>query len=109
MTVEEWAERLHTKNIPAPENKFALENVSGWDDPRKDAILDELNSIITPQRSEQLQLEFVKLFTDSLPHLPLFYTPEINVAKKGLTGVTPRQESGGQNTTTWNVYRWDKA
>ncbi len=109
MTVEEWAERLHTKNIPAPENKFALENVSGWDDPRKDAILDELNTIITPQRSEQLQLEFVKLFTDSLPHLPLFYTPEINVAKKGLTGVTPRQESGGQNTTTWNVYRWDKA
>ncbi len=108
MTVEEWAERLHTKNIPTPENKFVLENVSGWNDPRKDAILDELNSIITAQRSEQLQLEFVKLFTDSLPHLPLFYTPEIVVAKKGLTGVTPRQESGGQNASTWNVYRWDK-
>jgi peptide/nickel transport system substrate-binding protein len=36
VTVEEWQERFHTKNIPSAENKFALENVSGWNDPRKD-------------------------------------------------------------------------
>jgi hypothetical protein len=65
-------------------------------DPRKDAILDELNSIITPARSEQLQLEFIKMFSDALPHLPLYYSPEVLVAKKGLTGITPRQESGGK-------------
>jgi len=64
VTVEEWAERFHTKNIPTAENKYATENVSGWNDPRKDAILDELNSIITPERSEKLQLEFVKLFSE---------------------------------------------
>ena len=63
VTVEEWQERFHTKNIPTAENKFAPENVSGWNDPRKDAILDELNSIVTPARSEQLQLEFLKMFS----------------------------------------------
>jgi peptide/nickel transport system substrate-binding protein len=109
VTVEEWQERFHTKNIPSAENKFALENVSGWNDPRKDAILDELNSIVTPARSEQLQLEFIKMFSDALPHLPLFYSPEVLVAKKGLTGMTPRQESGGQNSSSWNMYQWDKA
>ncbi|HSE86605.1 MAG TPA: peptide ABC transporter substrate-binding protein [Candidatus Binatia bacterium] len=109
VTVEEWQERFHTKNIPSAENKFALENVSGWNDPRKDAILDELNSIITPARSEQLQLEFIKMFSDALPHLPLYYSPEVLVAKKGLTGITPRQESGGQNSSSWNMYQWDKA
>ena len=108
VTVEEWQERFHTKNIPSAENKFALENVSGWNDPRKDAILDELNSIITPARSEQLQLEFLKMFSDALPHLPLYYSPEVLVAKKGLTGITPRQESGGQNSSSWNMYQWDK-
>lgn len=108
VTVEEWQERFHTKNIPSAENKFALENVSGWNDPRKDAILDELNSIVTPARSEQLQLEFVKMFSDALPHLPLYYSPEVLVAKKGLTGMTPRQESGGQNSSSWNMYQWDK-
>jgi peptide/nickel transport system substrate-binding protein len=108
VTVEEWQERFHTKNIPSAENRFALENVSGWNDPRKDAILDELNSIVTPARSEQLQLEFVKMFGEALPHLPLYYSPEILVAKKGLTGITPRQESGGQNSSSWNTYQWDK-
>ena len=109
VTVEEWQERFHTKNIPSAENKFALENVSGWNDPRKDAILDELNSIITPARSEQLQIEFLKMFSDALPHLPLYYSPEVLVAKKGLTGITPRQESGGQNSSSWNMHQWDKA
>ena len=28
----------------------SLENVSGWNDPKKDAILDEMNSIIIPKR-----------------------------------------------------------
>ena len=107
-TVEEWQERFHSKNIPTQENKFALENVSGWNDPKKDAILDELNSIITPARSEQLQVEYCKLFTESLPHLPLFFSPEVLVVKKGLTGITPRQESGGQNSSSWNTHTWDK-
>ena len=109
VTVEEWQERFHTKNIPNAENKFAPENVSGWNDPRKDAILDELNSIVTPARSEQLQLEFLKMFSDALPHLPLYYSPEVLVAKKGLSGITPRQESGGQNSSSWNMYQWDKS
>jgi peptide/nickel transport system substrate-binding protein len=109
VTVEEWQERFHTKNIPTAENKFAPENVSGWNDPRKDAILDELNSIVTPARSEQLQLEFLKMFTDALPHVPLYYSPEVLVAKKGLSGITPRQERGGQNSSSWNMYQWDKA
>jgi peptide/nickel transport system substrate-binding protein len=108
VTVEEWQERFHSNNIPTAENKFAPENVSGWNDPRKDAIMDELNSIITPARSEQLQLEFVKMFTDALPHLPLYYSPEVLVVKKGLTGITPRQESGGQNSSSWNMVQWDK-
>ena len=108
MTVEEWPERFHTKNIPSAENKFVLENVSGWRDPRKDAILDELKSIISEEREDALQVEFVKLFTEYLPHFPMWYSPEILVIKRGLTGFTPRQESGGQNASTWNAYQWDK-
>ena len=108
VTVEEWQERFHTKNIPAAENKYSLENVSGWNDPKKDAILDELNSIITPARSEQQQVEYCKMFSEALPHLPLFFSPEVLVVKKGLTGITPRQESGGQNSSSWNTHQWDK-
>jgi len=109
VTVEEWPERFHSKNIPTAENKYAPENVSGWNDPKKDAILDEINSIITPEQSEKLQIEFCKMFSAALPHLPLFFTPEVLVVKRGLTGITPRQESGGQNSSSWNTQAWDKA
>jgi len=109
VTVEEWQERFHSKNIPTAENKYAPENVSGWNDPKKDAILDELNSIVSPARSEQLQIEFCKMFSTALPHLPLNDSPEVLVVKQGLTGITPRQESGGQNSSSWNTYQWDKA
>jgi peptide/nickel transport system substrate-binding protein len=108
VTVEEWPERFHSKNIPTAENKYAPENVSGWNDPKKDAILDEINSIIPEARSEQLQLDFLKMFSEALPHLPLYYSPEILVVKRGLTGLTPRQESGGQNSSSWNMQQWDK-
>jgi peptide/nickel transport system substrate-binding protein len=108
VTVEEWNERFHSKNIPTAENKFAPENVSGWNDPKKDAILDELSSIISPARSEQLQIEFCKMFSAALPHLPLNYSPEVLAVKRGLTGITPRQESGGQNSSSWNMHQWDK-
>ena len=108
VTVEEWPERFHSKNIPTAENKYAPENVSGWNDPQKDAILDEINSIIPEGRSEQLQLDFLKMFSEALPHLPLYYSPEILVVKRGLTGLTPRQESGGQNSSSWNMQQWDK-
>jgi peptide/nickel transport system substrate-binding protein len=108
VTVEEWNERFHSKNIPTAENKYAPENVSGWNDPKKDAVLDELSSIITPARSEQLQIEFCKMFSAALPHLPLNYSPEVLVVKGGLTGITPRQESGGQNSSSWNMQQWDK-
>ena len=109
VTVEEWPERFHSKNIPTAENKYAPENVSGWNDPQKDAILDEINSIIPEARSEQLQLDFLKMFSEALPHLPLYYSPEILVVKRGLTGLTPRQESGGQNSSSWNMQQWDKS
>jgi peptide/nickel transport system substrate-binding protein len=108
VTIEEWPERFHSKNIPTAENKFAPENVSGWNDPKKDAILDDINSIITPEQSEKLQIEFCKMFSAALPHLPLFFTPEVLVVKRGLTGITPRQESGGQNSSSWNTQTWDK-
>src|ERR1044072_6195992 len=48
VTVEGSQALFHSKNIPPAENKLAPENVSGWNDPRKAAILDELNSIVSP-------------------------------------------------------------
>ena len=68
-----------------------------------------MNTIIPAQRAVQLQVEFVKLYTRDLPYLPMFYSPEILAIKKGINGITPRIESGGNNMNTWNMHTWDKA
>jgi peptide/nickel transport system substrate-binding protein len=108
LVVEEWAERYHSAGTPTAENRYSTESVTLWKNAQADAIMDELNTIIPEKRSIELQAEFVKLYTRDLPHLPLYYTPEIIVTKKGLTGVTPRIESGGNNMNTWNMHVWDK-
>ena len=108
LVVEEWAERYHSAGTPTAENRYSTESVTLWNNAQADAIMDELNTILPEKRSIELQAEFVKLYTRDLPHLPLYYTPEIIVIKKGLTGVTPRIESGGNNMNTWNMHVWDK-
>ncbi len=108
LVVEEWAERYHSAGTPTAENRYSTESVSLWNNAQADAIMDELNTIIAAERAIDLQVEFVKLFTRDLPFLPLYYRLEWLAIKKGLTGLTPRIESGGQNMNTWNMQAWDK-
>lgn len=109
LVVEEWAESFHSAGTPTAENRWSTESVSLWRNVQADAIMDELNSSIPEERAIELQVEFVKLFTRDLPFLPLYYRLEWLAIRKGLTGVTPRIESGGQNMNTWNVHLWEKA
>ncbi|MBI2989391.1 MAG: peptide ABC transporter substrate-binding protein [Deltaproteobacteria bacterium] len=108
LVVEEWAERYHSAGTPTAENRYSTESVTHWNNAQADAIMDELNTIMPEQRAIQLQVEFAKLYTRDLPHLPMYYSPEILAIKKGLRGVTPRIESGGNNMNTWNMHAWDK-
>jgi len=108
LVVEEWAERFHSAGTPTAENRWSSESVSLWRNAQADAIMDELNSIIPEERAVDLQVEFVKLYTRDLPYLPLYYRLEWLAIRKGLTGVTPRAETGGQNMNTWNMHAWDK-
>jgi len=108
LVVEEWAERFHSAGTPTAENRWSTESVSLWQNPQADKILDELNTIIPESRAIDLQVEFIRLFTRDLPYLPLYYRLEWLAIRNGVTGITPRIESGGQNMNTWNMHLWDK-
>jgi peptide/nickel transport system substrate-binding protein len=108
LVVEEWAERFHSAGTPTAENRWSTESVSLWQNPQADKIMDELNTIVPEARAADLQVEFVKLFTRDLPYLPLYYRLEWLSVRSGVSGITPRIESGGQNMNTWNMHNWDK-
>ena len=105
---KEWAGAFTGAGTPAGENRWSTESWSVWRNARADKIMDELNTIIPESRAIALQVEFVKLFTRDLPYLPLYYRLEWLAIRNGVTGVTPRIESGGQNMNTWNMHLWEK-
>ena len=107
IVVEDWLDRYHSRTIPSEATRWRGDNVSRWANPQKDAIIDEMVTTLDRNRRDDLIVEFIRLFTLDLPHLPLNYTSEVTSVARGLVGVHPRNESGGQNSRTWNIHQWE--
>ena len=106
--VEDWKDRYHSMFLPTETNNWLGNNVAGWRNPAKDRLLDELFDELQPQRQSQLTVEFLKLFTEELPHLPLKFNTEVTSFRSNIKNVGVRIESGGENARTWNIHLWEK-
>jgi peptide/nickel transport system substrate-binding protein len=106
--VEDWHDRFHTKNTPIEANSWIALNVSGWRNPRKDALIEGIFDEIDATRQAQLIVEYCRLFTEELPHLPIKYATEVTSFRSNVKNVPIRIESGGENARTWNVHLWEK-
>ncbi len=106
--VEEWSNRFSTDVIPTEANRWVGNNTSRWSTPEKELILKEMDATLSQQRWDDLSVEFCRLFSVELPHLPLKTNAVAMAVRKGITGVQPRSESGERNSRTWNVEQWDR-
>jgi peptide/nickel transport system substrate-binding protein len=106
--VEDWHDRFHTKNTPTEANSWIALNVSAWRNPQKDALIDGVFDEIDPARQSQMIVEYLRLFTEELPHLPIRYSTEVTSFRANVKNVPIRLESGGENARTWNVHLWEK-
>jgi peptide/nickel transport system substrate-binding protein len=105
---EDWKDRFHSASIPTEANNWVGNNVAQWRNPAKDRLLDSFFDELQPQRQEQLMVEYLKLFSEELPHLPLKYNAEVTSFRNIVKNVPVRIESGGENARTWNVHLWEK-
>jgi peptide/nickel transport system substrate-binding protein len=105
---EDWRDRYHTVNIPSEATNWVGNNVAGWRNPAKDRLIDGFFDELQPQRQEQIMIEYLKLFTEDLPHLPIKYNAEVTSYRSSVKNVPIRIESGGENARTWNVHLWEK-
>jgi peptide/nickel transport system substrate-binding protein len=103
---DELTERWHSRSIPTEENRWTLSNWARWSNPQADAVMDEMDSIITPERERELNLEFAKLFNADLPALTLYSAAEITTVTPRVTNVTPRANTGSFPLVTWNMHEW---
>jgi hypothetical protein len=54
-------------------------------------------------------VEYLKLFADELPHLPLYLKTQVNSIRAGVKNLGVRNESGGENARTMNIHLWEKS
>jgi peptide/nickel transport system substrate-binding protein len=106
--VEDWLPRFGTKSIPTAANHWLGQNQAQWSNPRKDEIIDLLDSTLDESQRNQLQVEWLSLFAQELPLLPIKYNAEPTSYRNNIRNVPVRVETGGDNYRTWNVHLWDR-
>jgi len=108
VVVESWFDRFHLSRTPSEADQWRGFGVTGWPNPAKDKVLEDINSVIDPREIDRLMVELVRHFTADLPHLPLKYNAEVTSYRSNVRGVPVRYESGGNTVRTWNIHEWDK-
>ena len=108
LVVESWFDRFHLSRAPNEANDWRQFGVPLWPDPAKDRILEDLNNTIDPRQIDQLMVEFVRLYTRDLPHLPIKFNAEVTTYRNYVKNVPVRYESGGNGVRVWNIHLWEK-
>jgi peptide/nickel transport system substrate-binding protein len=106
--VEDWLPRFGSRSLPTAANHWLGQNQSGWTNPRKDEIIDGLDSTLDENERNAMIVEWLTLFTQDLPFLPIKYNAEPTSYRSNIKNVPVRVETGGDNYRTWNVHLWDK-
>lgn len=108
LVLEDLRNQLHTSVIPRPENRFSGGNRARWSNPRADVLLDQMTVVLDEDAWDRDLIDLARLWTAELPHLPLYYINEVITYARGITGISPRSETGSDNTVTWNVHEWQR-
>src|SRR5207249_5503713 len=106
-TIASLSRRWHSGQIPRAENRYVGDNVAHWTNGEADRILEQIDNTFRPQEMERLLADFAKVYSDDLPALPLYYTPEVTASHRYLQGARPRPAGSGQNTWNWSCYQWE--
>jgi peptide/nickel transport system substrate-binding protein len=106
-TIASLARRWHSNQIPTADNRYVGDNAAHWNNPQADRILERLDNTFRPQDMEPQLVEFAKLYSEEMPALTLFYTPEVTASHKYLQGARPRPAGSGQNTWNWSAFMWE--
>lgn len=80
-----------------------------WANPQADRLLERFDGAFDPRETEQVLVDISKFFTEDLPVLPLYYTPEPIAIHNRLRNAPPRHNSSGENQAEWSCYEWEWA
>lgn len=92
-----------SKNIPTDKNGYSGQNYMGWKNPKVDQLLESLDTEMKHEKRVEMIHEVLKLYTDEVPVLPLYYRSDVAVIPNQLKGY---RLPGHQFPETNNVENW---
>ena len=94
---------LHSQEIPTPENNYAGQNYTGYNNKQMDELLEAIEIELDRDKRKELWRQLQELYLTDLPVLPLYFRADVFVLPKWLKGVTP---TGHQNVSTLWIEYW---
>lgn len=95
----------HSREISAPENRWAGANRTGYQNPRVDAILDRLVTIIEPAPRLAVYRELSQTLLTDVPLIPLHVGVGAIIYHDSVTGIVDQLPA---NNWDFNIHEWDK-
>ncbi len=94
---------FRSDEVPTAANGYAGENLSDYQNPEMDRIIDALEVELDPDKRKVLWAAAQRLYATDLPSLPLYFRSDAFILPKWLTGVQP---TGNQYPTTLWSTEW---
>jgi len=84
--------KLWTSRIPSPQNRWNGTALGGWSNPEYDRAYDDYGSSLNRVERNIAVTRMMKLVTEELPILPLYYNFQVDAYVAGLAGPTTAGE-----------------
>jgi peptide/nickel transport system substrate-binding protein len=89
--------------IGSPENDWIGGNRMGWSNPEFDRLFDAWSTTLDLAQATDIMVQMMRLLSEEMPHLPLYYNFQVVAHTGALTGPQPPQPEA---TRFANIAQW---
>lgn len=104
--VEDQLLNLRSSLIPSAQNRWSGSNRGGWINPDFDRVAESFTSTLDRSERNQKVIEMMRLVSQELPGLFLYYNEQIVAGATNLLGPAPIAPT---SILTWNAHAWEWA
>jgi peptide/nickel transport system substrate-binding protein len=98
-------EGFSTLSIGTEQNRWRGANWPGYRNAEYDRLYEQYGITLDAQQSDQLVANMMKIVTDDVPVIPLYYVALGLAFRSGITG--PMGAAPDQAANAWNIHTWD--
>jgi peptide/nickel transport system substrate-binding protein len=101
---EDLVRSYTSAGIPRPETRWLGRNRVAWMSAEADRLIDAFNTTLDRSQRNQQIVQFVRIFTEELPEISLYFDPSVLAYVAALQG--PKVIAPG-GTSAWDIHQWE--